>query len=285
MTTTAGAAGTWKLGGDLEVNRMGYGAMQLGGRNAFGPPKDRDRSVAALRTAIDLGVNHVDTSDYYGPYLVNELIRETLGTYPPADDLVLVTKIGGRRDERGRWLPALEPDEIRGAVRDNLDRLGVDRLDVVNLRVMEKGQPVAGKYAVLAEARQQGLIRHLGVSNVDAAQLAEAQSVAPVVCVQNQYSVADRADDDLLDACADQGIAFVPFFPLGGGFRPFAADALDAVAARHGVTTHQVGLAWLLVRSPNILVIPGSGDPDHVRDNVAAAGLRLTEEDLAELGG
>jgi aryl-alcohol dehydrogenase-like predicted oxidoreductase len=283
--TAADAAGTWKLGGDLEVARMGYGAMQLGGRNAFGPPKDRDRSVAALRTAVDLGVNHIDTSDYYGPYLVNEMIRETLGTYPPADDLVLVTKIGARRDDRGRWLPALEPDEIRTAVRDNLDRLGVDRLDVVNLRMMETGVPVAEKFAVLAEAQQQGLVRHLGVSNVDAAQLAEAQSVAPVVCVQNMYSVANRADDDLLDACADQGIAFVPFFPLGGGHQPLSADALAAVAGRHGASTHQVALAWLLHRSPNVLVIPGSGDPDHVRENVAAAALALTDEDLAELGG
>jgi pyridoxine 4-dehydrogenase len=283
--TTADAAGTWKLGGDLEVARMGFGAMQLGGKNAFGPPADRDRSAAALRTAVDLGVNHVDTSDYYGPYVVNELIRETLATYPAADDLVLVTKIGGRRDDRGRWLPALEPDEIRSAVRDNLTRLGLERLDVVNLRVMEEDQPVADKFAVLAEAREQGLIRHLGVSNVNAAQLAEAQSVAPVVCVQNMYSVANRADDDLLDACAEQGIAFVPFVPLGGGFRPFSAAALDAVAARHGVSTHQVGLAWLLQRAPNVLVIPGSGDPAHVRENVAAAALRLDAEDLADLAG
>lgn len=283
--TTADAAGTWKLGGDLEVARMGFGAMQLGGRNAFGPPKDRDRSVAALRTAVDLGVNHVDTSDYYGPYLVNELILQTLGTYPGADDLVLVTKVGARRDDRGRWLPALAPDELRSAVRDNLTRLGVERLDVVNLRMMEKGVPVAEQFGALAEAREQGLVRHLGLSNVDAGQLAEAQAIAPVVCVQNQYSAADRADDELVDACADQGIAYVPFFPLGGGFRPFSAAALDAVAGRHGVSTHQVGLAWLLQRSPNVLVIPGSGDPDHVRDNVAAAGLTLTEEDLAELAG
>lgn len=282
--TPAEAAGTWKLGGDLEVARMGYGAMQLGGKNAFGPPKDRDRSVAALRTAVDLGVNHVDTSDYYGPYLVNELIRETLGTYPGADDLVLVTKVGARRDERGRWLPALEPDELRSAVRDNLTRLGVQRLDVVNLRLMAEGDPVAERFAVLAEAREQGLIRHLGLSNVDAAQLAEAQAIAPVACVQNMYSVANRADDELVDTCAEQAVAYVPFFPLGGGFTPFAAAALDAVAARHGVTTHQVGLAWLLRRSPNILVIPGSSDPAHVEQNVAAAALTLTDEDLAELG-
>lgn len=262
---------------------MGYGAMQLGGRNAFGPPKDRERSVAALRTAVGLGVNHIDTSDYYGPHLVNELIRETLGTDPDADDLVLVTKVGARRDERGRWLPALAPDELRSAVRDNLDRLGVPRLDVVNLRLMETGDTVADKFAVLAEAREQGLIRHLGLSNVDAAQLAQAQEIAPVACVQNQYSVADRGDDELVDACAEQGIAYVPFFPLGGGFRPFSAGALESVAARHGVSTHQVGLAWLLRRSPSILVIPGSSDPAHVEQNVAAAALTLTDEDLAEL--
>lgn len=281
--TAAEAAGTWKLGGDLEVARMGYGAMQLGGPNAFGPPKDLRRSAAALRTAVDLGVNHVDTSDYYGPHLVNELIRDTLGTHPGADDLVLVTKVGARRDERGRWLPALEPDELRSAVRDNLTRLGVERLDVVNLRLMSEGDAVAERFAVLAEARDQGLVRHLGLSNVDAGQLAEAQAIAPVVCVQNMYSVADRADDELVDLCAEQGIAYVPFFPLGGGLRPFSAAALESVAARHAVSTHQVGLAWLLQRSPNVLVIPGSSDPAHVEQNVAAAALRLTGEDLAEL--
>jgi aryl-alcohol dehydrogenase-like predicted oxidoreductase len=280
--TAAEAAGTWTLGRDLEVPRMGFGAMQLGGRNAFGPPADRERSQQALRTAIELGATHVDTSDYYGPYLVNELIRETLSPYPAG--LVLVTKIGGRRDARGQWLPALAPDEIRTAVTDNLTRLGLDRLDVVNLRVMEKGESVADKFAVLAEAQQQGLIRHLGVSNVDADQLAEAQTVAPVVCVQNMYNVANREDDALVDACAEQGIAFVPFFPIGSAFMPFDASGLDTVAAGHGVGPRQVALAWLLQRSPNILVIPGSGDPAHVEQNVAAAALTLTPEDLAELG-
>ena len=260
---------------------MGFGAMQLGGRNAFGPADDPERSRRALRTAIELGVRHVDTSDYYGPHLVNELIRETLGPYP--DDLVLVTKIGARRDAAGQWLPALSPDEIRAGVDDNLAHLGVDRLDVVNLRVMTAGEPIGEKFAVLAELREQGLIRHLGVSNVDAAQLAEAQRIAPVACVQNMYSVANRADDALIDHCAEQDIAFVPYFPLGGGFAPFATGALEQVGRQHGVTAHQVGLAWLLARSPNMLIIPGSGNPDHVTENVAAAALVLTEADLAEL--
>ena len=279
--TQADAAGTWKLGGDLEVPRMGFGAMQLGGRSAFGPAADPDRSRQALRTAIELGVRHVDTSDYYGPHLVNELIRETLSPYP--EDLVLVTKIGGRRDAEGQWLPALSPDEIRAGVHDNLTHLGVDRLDVVNLRSMTVGAPIGDKFAVLAELQEQGLIRHLGVSNVDAAQLAEAQRIAPVVCVQNMYSVADRADDALVEECAQQGIAYVPFFPLGSAFRPFEAAGLETVAARHGVSIHRVALAWLLQRSPTILVIPGSGDPDHVADNVAAAALTLTDQDLADL--
>ena len=189
---------------------MGFGAMQLGGRNAFGPADDPQRSRRALRTAIELGVRHVDTSDYYGPHLVNELIRETLSPYP--QDLVLVTKIGGRRDTAGHWLPALSPDEIRAGVHDNLAHLAVDRLDVVNLRVMTAGERIADKFAVLAELQEQGLIRHLGVSNVDSAQVAEAQRIAPVVCVQNKYSLADRSDDRLLDECAEQGIAYVPFF-------------------------------------------------------------------------
>jgi len=261
---------------------MGFGAMQLGGRNAFGPADDPQRSRRALRTAIELGVRHVDTSDYYGPHLVNELIRDTLRPYP--EDLVLVTKIGGRRDTAGHWLPALSPDEIRAGVHDNLAHLAVDRLDVVNLRVMTAGERIADKFAVLAELQEQGLIRHLGVSNVDSAQVAEAQRIAPVVCVQNMYSLADRSDDRLLDECAEQGIAYVPFFPLGSAFQPFEAAGLEIVADRRGVSIHRVALAWLLHRSPNILVIPGSGDPAHVADNVAAAALVLTDEDLAELG-
>jgi len=260
---------------------MGFGAMQLGGRNAFGPADDPQRSRRALRTAIELGVRHVDTSDYYGPHLVNELIRDTLWPYP--EDLVLVTKIGGRRDAAGRWLPALSPDEIRASVHDNLTHLGVDRLDVVNMRVMTTGEPIGEKFAVLAELQAQGLIRHLGVSNVDSVQLAEAQRIAPVECVQNMYSVADQSDDPLLDECAEQDLAYVPFFPLGSAFRPFDAAGLTTVAERHGVSIHRVALAWLLRRSPNILVIPGSGDPAHVVDNVAAASLTLTDDDLAVL--
>jgi len=279
--TQADAAGTWKLGGDLEVPRMGFGAMQLGGRNAFGRADDPEQSRRALRTAIELGVRHIDTSDYYGPHLVNQLIRDTLRPYP--EDLVLVTKIGGRRDAAGRWLPALSPDEIRAGVHDNLTHLGVDRLDVVNLRVMTTGESIGEKFAVLAALQQQGLIRHLGVSNVDAAQLAEAQRIAPVVCVQNIYSLANRSDDPLVAECAEQGVAYVPFFPLGSAFQPFEAAGLETVAKRHEVSIHRVALAWLLQRSRNILVIPGSGDPAHVADNVAAASLTLTDEDLAEL--
>ncbi|HVC72149.1 MAG TPA: oxidoreductase [Mycobacteriales bacterium] len=279
--TQADAAGTWKLGGDLEVPRMGFGAMQLGGRNAFGRADDPEQSRRALRTAIELGVRHIDTSDYYGPHLVNELIRDTLRPYP--EDLVLVTKIGGRRDAAGRWLPALSPDEIRAGVHDNLTHLGVDRLDVVNLRVMTTGEPIGEKLAVLAALREQGLIRHLGVSNADAAQLAEAQRIASVVCMQNMYSVADRSDDPLVAECAEQGIAYVPFFPLGSAFQPFEAAGLETVAKRHEVSIHRVALAWLLQRSRNVLVIPGSGDPAHVAENVAAASLALTDEDLAEL--
>lgn len=280
-TTPAAAAGTWALGGDLTVPRLGYGAMQLAGRNAFGPPADRERAVRALRRALELGVRHVDTSDYYGPYLVNELIREALQPYP--EELVLVTKVGGRRDERGRWLTALAPDELRSAVHDNLRRLGVDRLDVVNLRLFAPAEPLAEQFAVLAELREQGLIRHLGISNATAERLTEAQRIAPVACVQNMYNLAAREDDPLLDRCAEQGVAFVPFFPLGGGFRPLAHPPLDAVAARHGVSAHQVVLGWLLHRSPAVLVIPGSSDPAHVEDNVAAAALALTPADLDEL--
>jgi len=274
-------AGTFALG-HRTVSRMGYGAMQLAGPGVFGPPKEPAAALAVLREAVASGVNHIDTSDFYGPHVTNRLIREALHPYP--DDLVIVTKVGAVRGADASWNPAQSPAELVSAVHDNLRNLGVDALDVVNLRVMTAGERIADKFAVLAELQEQGLIRHLGVSNVDSAQVAEAQRIAPVVCVQNMYSLADRSDDRLLDECAEQGIAYVPFFPLGSAFQPFEAAGLEIVADRRGVSIHRVALAWLLHRSPNILVIPGSGDPAHVADNVAAAALVLTDEDLAELG-
>jgi len=276
---TATAAGTWDLGGDATVNRIGYGAMQLAGPGVFGPPADRDEAIAVLRRAVELGLNHIDTADYYGPYVTNELIKEALHPYP--EDLVIVTKVGGRRDETGNWLSAMRPDELRQAVHDNLGRLGLDRLDVVNLRRFNEDS-IAPQFEVLAELREQGLIRHLGVSNVEAAQLAECRTIAPVACVQNLYNVVDRADDALVDACAEQGIGYVPFFPLGG-FTPIQAEALEKVAARHGVTSRQVALAWLLHRSPAILIIPGTSSVRHLDDNVAAGAIALTADDLADL--
>ncbi|PRY43390.1 oxidoreductase [Umezawaea tangerina] len=262
---------------ELNVKRIGYGAMQLAGPGVFGPPADADQARAVLRRAVELGVDHIDTSDYYGPYVVNDLIREALHPYP--DDLVLVTKVGARRDDTGAWLPANSPDELRSAVHDNLKRLAVDVIDVVNLRIMSDDDVTAGMTA-LAELREQGLIKHIGVSNVTAAQLAEAQTVAPVVCVQNQYNLAHRDDDALVDSTAEQDIAFVPFFPLGG-FQPLDLEHLEVVARRHGATSRQVALAWLLHRSPNILLIPGTSSVGHLEENLAAGGLQLSEEDLA----
>ena len=277
-------AGQWDLGGDLTVNRIGYGAMQLAGRGVFGPPKDEGAAIEVLRRAVELGVNHIDTSDYYGPYVVNELIRKALHPYP--DGLVIVTKVGARRDDTGGWLPALSPDDLRQAVHDNLDRLGVDRLDVVNLRLMGLEGPREGSLAegfgALAELREQGLIHHLGVSNVTATQLAQARSVAPVACVQNLFNVAARQDSALVDTCAREGIAYVPFFPLGG-FEPIQRAALDDVARRHGATTHQVALAWLLHRSPAILIIPGTSSVAHLEENLAVAGIALSDDDLTQL--
>ncbi|PWW56268.1 oxidoreductase [Actinokineospora spheciospongiae] len=270
--------------GAAEVGRIGYGAMQLAGPHVFGPPEDRDAAVAVLRRAIELGVRHLDTSDYYGPYVVNEIIAEALRPYP--DDLVLVTKVGARRDAQGGWPEALEADDLRLAVRENLDRLGVDSIDVVNLRMPGLTGPVerslAEPFGVLAELREQGLIKELGVSNVTAAQLTEARSIAPVVCVQNLFNVVDHGDDALVDETAELGIAYVPFFPLGG-FTPIQAEALNRVAARHGATDRQVALAWLLHRSPNILLIPGTSSIAHLESNLAAGDIELTEDDLADL--
>jgi aryl-alcohol dehydrogenase-like predicted oxidoreductase len=270
----------------LELTRVGYGAMQLPGPGVFGPPKDHDAAIAVLRTAVDLGIRHIDTADFYGPHVANELIREALAPYP--DDLHIVTKVGARRDNAGNWLPAGSPAELRDQVHDNLRYLGLDVLDVVNLRVLDSGHgyspgaSISEQFAALAELRQQGLIRHLGVSTVSAEQLAEARGVAPVVCVQNFYNIARREDDPLLELTAREGIAYVPYFPLGG-FSPLQSDALEAVARQLGTTPMAVALAWLLQRSGNILLIPGTSSAAHLRENVASAGLELTPDALAQL--
>ncbi len=284
--TTIAAAGTAKLG-SLTVNRMGYGAMQLAGPGAFGPPRDRDTALAVLREAVASGVNHIDTSDYYGPYVVNELITDALHPYP--DDLVLVTKIGARRDDQGGWRPAFGADEMTAAVHGNLRRLKLDVLPVVNLRMMFSPHgPAEGsleaELTTLAELQQQGLIKHLGISNVTPAQIAQARSMAEIVCVQNAYNVAHRGDDAIIDQLGAEGIAYVPFFPLGG-FSPLQSAALDSVAADLGATPMQVALAWLLQRAPNVLLIPGTSSLGHLRENLAAAELVLSPEALATLGG
>jgi pyridoxine 4-dehydrogenase len=275
--------GTFQLG-DLTVSRVGFGAMQLAGPGVFGPPADRDGAVAVLREAVALGVTHIDTADFYGPYVTNEIIHEALAPYP--DDVHIVTKVGSVRDDTGAWLHARTPAELRDQVHDNLRRLKLDALDVVNLRVggFDSPEPgsIAEEFGALAELRAQGLIRHLGLSTVSADQLAEAQAIAPVVCVQNFYNVARREDDALVDLTARQGIAFVPYFPLGG-FQPLQSDALGAVAARLGVSAQAVALAWLLHRSPNMLVIPGTSSVAHLRENVASASLTLDDATLAEL--
>jgi len=275
--------GAFQLG-DLTVSRVGFGAMQLAGPGVFGPPADRDAAVAVLREAVALGVTHIDTADFYGPYITNEIIHEALAPYP--GDVHIVTKVGALRDDTGAWLHARTPAELREQVHDNLRRLKLDALDVVNLRVggIDAPEPgsVAEQFGALAELRAQGLIRHLGLSTVNAGQLAEAQAIAPVVCVQNFYNVARREDDDLVDLTARQGIAFVPYFPLGG-FQPLQSDALGTVAARLGASPQAVALAWLLRRSPNILVIPGTSSVAHLRENVASAALTLDDATLAEL--
>jgi pyridoxine 4-dehydrogenase len=275
--------GTYRVG-DLELTRVGYGAMQLAGPHVFGPPKDRDAAIAVLRAVVELGINHIDTSDYYGPYVTNEIIREALAPYP--EDLHIVTKVGARRDEQGGWPPARTPAELRTQVHDNLERLGLDAIDIVNLRVGGVAAPepgsIAEQFEALAELQQQGLIRHLGISTVTAEQLAEAQTIAPVVCVQNLYNIAQRDDDALVEHTAAQGIAFVPYFPLGG-FSPLQSDALESVAKRLDATPLAVALSWLLQRSPNIMLIPGTSSVAHLRENVASAGLDLPADALAEL--
>lgn len=277
-------AGSFQLG-DQAVNRLGYGAMQLSGPGIFGPPKDRITALAVLREAVASGVNHIDTSDYYGPHVTNQLIREALHPYP--HDLVTVTKVGAARGEDASWNPAMTPAELRRAVQDNLRNLGVDVLDVVNLRLMGDGHgPSEGSIAepltTLADLQKQGLIRQLGLSNVTSTQIEEGRHIAQIVCVQNHYNLAHRDDDALIDQLAAEGIAYVPFFPLGG-FTPLQSSTLSAVAARLGVTPMQVALAWLLRRAPNILLIPGTSSLDHLRENLAAAQLSLSENVLAEL--
>ncbi|MFC7806311.1 MULTISPECIES: aldo/keto reductase family oxidoreductase [Streptomyces] len=275
--------GTWTLG-DLTVTRFGYGAMQLAGPRVMGPPADRDGALAVLREAVGLGITHIDTADAYGPHFTNRLIREAL--HPYSDALHLVTKVGAARDEEGGWPPAREPVELRRAVTENLENLGLDTLDVVNLRLGDARGPVPGSLAeafgTLVDLQREGLVRHLGVSNATAEQVAEARAIAPIVCVQNMYNLAHRDDDALIDELAGQGIAYVPFFPLGG-FGPLQSSALTAVADRLDATPMSVALAWLLQRSPNILLIPGTSSVAHLRENVTGAGLRLSDDDLAEL--
>ena len=284
MAADTRPGGTFTMGGDLTVTRMGYGAMQLAGPGVFGPPADRDAAVAVLREAVELGITHIDTSGYYGPRVTNQIIREALYPYP--EDLRIVTKVGAERDANGGWPEAQAPGQLRAQVEENLRDLGLDAMDVVNLRNPGQRGPqpgsIAGPFTALAELRQQGLIRHLGLSNVTAGQVAEARSIAPVACVQNHYNLANRGDDDLIGSLAAQGIAYVPFFPLGG-FRPLQSGTLDAVAGRLGAARMTVALAWLLHRSPNILLIPGTSSVAHLRENVAAADLALPADALAEL--
>jgi pyridoxine 4-dehydrogenase len=282
--TTAVPGGTLTLADDLTLSRMGYGAMQLAGPGVFGPPKDRNQALAVLREAIELGVTHIDTSDFYGPAVVNELISEALRPYPAG--LHIVTKVGARRTGDGGWIPSLEPEDLRAQVHANLQRLRLEALDVVNLRLPSvestSDESIAERFGVLAELRQQGLIRHLGLSGVSDAQLTEAQAIAPVVTVQNLYNLAARQDDALVDRCAAENIAFAAFFPLGG-FSPLQSETLTKVAANLGASPQQVALAWLLQRSATTVLIPGTSSVAHLRENVAAADLFLSEDAIAEL--
>lgn len=282
MTTTNLSADTYRVG-DLDLTRVGYGAMQLAGPRVFGPPADRAEAVRVLRTAVELGINHIDTADFYGPHVTNEIIREALAPY---DGVHVVTKVGARRDEQGGWPHARGPEELVQQVHDNLDRLGLDTLDVVNLRVggFDAAEPgsIAPQFEALAELQQAGLVRHLGLSTVSADQLAEAQRITPVVCVQNFYNLAHREDDALVALTAEQGIAYVPYFPLGG-FTPLQSSELSSVADELGTTAMSVALAWLLQRSPNVLLIPGTSSVAHLRENVTGAAMRLPVEAVARL--
>jgi aryl-alcohol dehydrogenase-like predicted oxidoreductase len=285
MTKQMNLAGSFTFANtSLTVNRMGYGAMQLAGPQVWGPPRDVDAAIAVLREAVEAGVNHIDTSDYYGPHVTNQIIKQALSPYP--DALVIVTKVGARREADKSWIPALSRQELIDAVHDNLRNLSLDKLDVVNLRVGDVEKPSEGAIeeplSVLAELKQQGLIRHLGLSNVTPRQLAEAQKISEIVCVQNLYNIAHRDDDGFIDELARQGIAYVPFFPLGG-FSPLQSAALDRVAASIQATPMQVALAWLLQRAPNILLIPGTSSVKHLHENLEAATLQLSPKTIADL--
>jgi pyridoxine 4-dehydrogenase len=282
--TDLSSAGTFPLG-DRLVKRLGYGAMQLAGPGVFGPPKDRDGAIAVLREAIASGVDHIDTSDFYGPHITNQLIREAL--HPYSEDLVIVTKIGARRGDDASWNPAMSADDLKSAVHDNLRNLGLDVLEVVNLRIMGAVHgpaegPIEAPLTILADLQREGLVRHIGLSNVTANQIAEGRRICEIVCVQNLYNVAHREDDALIDELARAGIAYVPFFPLGG-FTPLQSTALDDVAKQFNATPMQVALAWLLQRAPNILLIPGTSSVGHLRENLAAASLKLPGDALTVL--
>src|SRR5256885_287789 len=286
--TSLGGSFTF-AGTSLTVNRVGYGAMQLAGQDGdkrvWGPPRDIPGAIAVLREAVASGVNHIDTSDYYGPHVTNQIIHEALHPYP--DDLVIVTKLGARRGEDASWLAWNEPDELAAGLRDNLTNLGLDAMEVVNLRIMGSVHgpaegSIAGQVEAMAELQRRGLVRHLGLSNVTRKQIEEAQSIAPIVCVQNHYNLVHRDDDELIDSLAEQGIAYVPFFPLGG-FTPLQSEELSSLAAELGATPMQVALAWLLQRSPNILLIPGTSSRVHLRENLAAAELELSERAIEQL--
>lgn len=279
-------AGTFILG-DRNVRRLGYGAMQLAGKGVFGPPKDREAAVAVLREAVEAGVNHIDTSDFYGPHVTNQIIREALHPYP--DDLVIVTKIGAMRGADGSWNPAFSAEQLAQAVHDNLRNLDLDTIDVVNLRIMfDVHGPAEGSIeeplTVLAELQRKGLVRHIGLSNVTPTQVAQGKRIAKIVCVQNQYNLAHRQDDAMIDDLARDGTAYVPFFPLGG-FSPLQSSILSDVAQRLGATPMQVALAWLLRRAPNILLIPGTSSVAHLRENLSAAELQLPDDVMTELEG
>ncbi|HTM95771.1 MAG TPA: aldo/keto reductase family oxidoreductase [Croceibacterium sp.] len=278
------AAGAFRIG-DRTVKRMGYGAMQLAGPGVFGPPRDRDAAIAVLHAAIEAGVDHIDTSDFYGPHVTNQIIREALHPYPA--DLTIVTKVSAKRGPAGEWLPAMSPEELRAAVESNLENLGLEALDVVNLRSMHDVHgpaegPLEEQVEALARMQQEGLIRHVGLSNVTRKQVEDGRGIVPIVCVQNQYNVANRDDDALIDWLAEEGIAYVPFFPLGG-FSPLQSQELDAVAAEVDASPMQVALAWLLQRAPNVLLIPGTSSVAHLEENLAAAALELSEEAVARL--